>query len=114
MSTNPNTDDFFATVATKSDSGALRGDYSQADANYVVAQNWEGYTPAQHALWRRLYERQARLIPGRACDVFIESLKALDVSQGIPRFDRTTDALYKATGWELVAVPGLVPDQTYF
>ena len=43
MSTNPNTDDFFATVATKSDSGALRGDYSQADANYVVAQNWEGY-----------------------------------------------------------------------
>jgi phenylalanine-4-hydroxylase len=45
MSTNPNTDDFFATVATKSDSGALRGDYSQADANYVVAQNWEATRP---------------------------------------------------------------------
>ncbi|ALU91350.1 phenylalanine 4-monooxygenase [Herbaspirillum rubrisubalbicans] len=114
MSTNPNTDDFFATVATKSDSGALRGDYSQADANYVVAQNWDGYTPAQHALWRRLYERQARLIPGRACDVFIDSLKALDVAQGIPRFDRTTEALYQATGWQLVAVPGLVPDHTFF
>ena len=62
------------------------------------------YTPQQHQLWRRLYERQARLIPGRACDVFVDSLNALDVSDGIPRFDRTTEALFKATGWELVAV----------
>ena len=49
-----------------------------------------------------------------ACDVFIDSLKALDVSQGIPRFDQTTEALFKATGWQLVAVPGLVPDHTFF
>jgi phenylalanine-4-hydroxylase len=114
MSSTPNTDDFFATVATKSDSGALRGDYSGADANYVVPQHWERYTPEQHARWRRLYERQARLIPGRACDVFIDSLKALDVSQGIPRFDQTSEALQRATGWQLVAVPGLVPDHTFF
>ncbi|ASU37352.1 phenylalanine 4-monooxygenase [Herbaspirillum sp. meg3] len=114
METTVSTDDFFASVATKSDSGALRGDYTHADKNYVVAQNWAGYTPEQHALWRRLYERQAKLIPGRACDVFLDSIKTLDVSQGIPQFDRTTEALYKATGWQLVAVPGLVPDHTFF
>jgi phenylalanine-4-hydroxylase len=114
MNNSVSTDDFFASVAAKSDSGALRGDYSNADKNYVVDQQWAGYTPAQHALWRRLYERQAKLIPGRACDVFLDSIKALDVSQGIPQFDRTTEALYKATGWQLVAVPGLVPDQTFF
>ena len=114
MNTTVTNDDFFASVATKSDSGALRGDYTHADKNYVVAQNWAAYTPEQHALWRRLYERQAKLIPGRACDVFIESLKALDVSQGIPQFDQASEALYKATGWQLVAVPGLVPDQTFF
>lgn len=114
METSASTDDFFASVATKSDSGALRGDYTHADKNFVVAQNWAGYTPEQHALWRRLYERQAKLIPGRACDVFLDSISALDVSQGIPQFDRTTEALYKATGWQLVAVPGLVPDHTFF
>jgi len=114
MNNSVSTDDFFASVAAKSDSGALRGDYSNADKNYVVDQHWAAYTPAQHALWRRLYERQAKLIPGRACDVFLDSIKALDVSQGIPQFDRTTEALYKATGWQLVAVPGLVPDQTFF
>ncbi|MBB3212530.1 phenylalanine-4-hydroxylase [Herbaspirillum sp. Sphag1AN] len=114
MNSTASTADFFASVATKSDSGALRGDYTLADQNFVVTQQWDAYTPAQHALWRRLYERQAKLIPGRACDVFIDSLAALDVSHGIPRFDQTSEALYKATGWQLVAVPGLVPDHTFF
>jgi phenylalanine-4-hydroxylase len=105
---------FFKTLEEKSESGALRGDYALADAQYVVEQNWDAYTPAQHALWRKLYARQAQLLPGRACDVFIESLNALDAADGIPQFDRTSDALFKATRWRLVAVPGLVPDQTFF
>lgn len=107
-------DEFFKTLAEKSDGGTLRGDYSKADAQYVVEQDMAAYTPEQHALWRRLYERQAKLLPGRACDVFIESLAALDASKEIPNFDRTSEALFKATGWRLVAVPGLVPDQTFF
>ncbi len=112
--TSVDQDAFFKTLAEKSDGGTLRGDYSKADAQYVVRQDMAAYTPEQHALWRRLYERQARLLPGRACDVFIESLAALDASQGIPDLDRTSEALYKATGWRLVAVPGLVPDETFF
>jgi len=109
-----NTDDFFATVAEKSDGAGLRGDYSKIDAEYVVAQEWEAYTPEQHALWRRLYQRQAKLIPGRACDVFIESLAQLDIADGIPNFEHNSALLFKATGWRLVAVPGLVPDKTFF
>lgn len=108
------TDDFFATVAEKSDGAGLRGDYSKIDAQYVVAQEWETYTAEQHALWRRLYQRQAKLIPGRACDVFIDSLARLDIADGIPDFERHSALLFKATGWRLVAVPGLVPDYTFF
>ncbi|MBV8664895.1 MAG: phenylalanine 4-monooxygenase [Burkholderiaceae bacterium] len=107
-------EEFFRTLVEKSDSGALRGDYSKADAQYVVEQEWHAYTPEQHALWRRLYERQARLVPGRACQEFITSLATLDAADGIPQFERTSDALEKATGWRLVAVPGLVPDHTFF
>ncbi|HVL77401.1 MAG TPA: phenylalanine 4-monooxygenase [Noviherbaspirillum sp.] len=114
MNTTVEQADFFKTLEEKSDGGKLRGDYSQCDARYVVKQNWETYTPEQHELWRRLYQRQAKLLPGRACDVFIESLRKMDASAEIPRFERTSEALYKATGWEIVAVPGLVPELTFF
>jgi phenylalanine-4-hydroxylase len=107
-------EEFFKTLAEKSDGGTLRGDYSKADAQYVVSQEWESYTPEQHALWRKLYERQMKLVPGRACDEFLEALKGMDASDGIPNFEKTNESLYNATGWKLVAVPGLVPDQTFF
>jgi len=106
--------EFQKALAEKSDGTVLRGDYSCADADFVVDQNWAACTPAQHALWRKLYQRQARLVPGRACDAFIESLAKLDAADGIPEFERTNRALRGATGWQLVAVPGLVPDQVFF
>jgi phenylalanine-4-hydroxylase len=114
MNTTVDHADFFKTLEEKSDGGKLRGNYEHADARYVVKQDWSAYTPEQHALWRRLYERQAKLVPGRACDVFIDALAGLDASDGIPDFERATDSLYKATKWELVAVPGLIPDLTFF
>jgi phenylalanine-4-hydroxylase len=104
---------FLKTLTEKSDSG-IRGDYSQADQHYVVSQDWVAYTPAQHELWRRLYRRQAELLPGRACDAFIDSLGKMHAADGIPQLDRTSEALARATGWRLVAVPGLVPERTFF
>jgi phenylalanine-4-hydroxylase len=106
--------DFLATVAEKSDGAALRGDYRHADAQYVVQQNWSAYSEAEHELWRKLYQRQAALLPGRACDEFIDALQQMQISDGIPEFTRTSEALFKATGWQLVAVPGLIPDLTFF
>ncbi|GIZ50810.1 phenylalanine 4-monooxygenase [Noviherbaspirillum aridicola] len=114
MNTTVDQADFFRTLEEKSDHGKLRGDYSGCDERYVVQQDWQAYTPEQHALWRRLYQRQAKLVPGRACQVFLDSLAKMDAGDGIPRFDRTSEALRRATGWELVAVPGLVPDQVFF
>jgi phenylalanine-4-hydroxylase len=54
------------------------------------------------------------LLKGRACDVFVDSLTKMDSANEIPRLESTSEALRKATGWELVAVPGLVPDLTFF
>lgn len=106
--------EFFATLAARSEQGTLRGDYTHADADYVVQQDWHACTPQQHALWRRLYQRQSALLPGRACDEFMESLAALDPHDGIPDLDQVSASLMRATGWKLVAVPGLVPDLTFF
>ncbi|HZW11806.1 MAG TPA: phenylalanine 4-monooxygenase [Noviherbaspirillum sp.] len=114
MNTTVDQADFFKTLEEKSDGGKLRGDYSNCDEHYVVRQDWAAYTPEQHALWRRLYQRQAKLLQGRACDAFIDSLGKMGSADAIPLLERTSEALHKATGWELVAVPGLVPDLTFF
>lgn len=92
----------------------LRGDYAGMRPDYTVEQDWAAYTPAEHALWRRLYERQAVLLPRYACREFTDSLAALDFSAGIPRFDAVNPKLASATRWRIVAVPGLLPDRVFF
>lgn len=114
MDTSVSNEDFLATVAEKSNGAALRGDYQHMDAHYVVQQDWAAYTEEEHELWRKLYQRQAALLPGRACDEFIEALAKMDISAGIPTFEKTSKALFAATGWTIVAVPGLIPELTFF
>ncbi len=81
----------------------------------VIEQGWADYTELDHAVWRRLFERQTKLLPGRACAEYVEGLGALGVAAaGIPEFERLSDILERATGWRIVAVPGLVPDDVFF
>ena len=94
-----------------------RGDYSrggQVAADYTCPQNYAAYTRADHATYRALYERQSKLLPGLACDEFIAALPSLGASTAIPRFDDINERLYKATGWQVVAVPGLIPEVPFF
>jgi len=92
----------------------LRGDYSRIRPDYTVDQDWGAYSAEEHALWRRLYERQATLVPKYACAEFNAALAVLDFGDAIPRFDVVNRKLEAATRWKLVAVPGLVPDLTFF
>ena len=92
----------------------LRGDYSRMRPDYTVDQDWDAYSAAEHALWRRLYQRQATLVPKYACAEFNAALAVLDFGDAIPRFDAINRKLEAATAWKLVAVPGLVPDLTFF
>lgn len=83
--------------------------------DHIVEQNWEAYSEEQHAIWRLLFERQERLLAGRACREFLDGLQGLGVAAGgIPDFRDLSDSLERATGWGIVAVPGLVPDDVFF
>jgi phenylalanine-4-hydroxylase len=92
----------------------LRGDYSKAGADYAVEQDWAAYTAEQHALYRRLFERQSKLVPRYACPEWIEAIAGLEASREIPRFGEVSKKLKRKTGWEIVAVPGLIPDDAFF
>jgi phenylalanine-4-hydroxylase len=84
-------------------------------ADYTIEQDWDAYTEEEHAIWRTLFHRQERLLPGRACGEFLAGLAGLGVAaRGIPDFRRLNEALGRATGWRIVAVPGLVPDDIFF
>ena len=94
-----------------------RGDYArggQVNADYTCPQNYAAYTAADHYIYCRLYERQSALLTGLACDEFITALPSLGVKTRIPRFEEINDRLYRATGWEVVAVPGLIPEVPFF
>ncbi|QRR34809.1 phenylalanine 4-monooxygenase [Hydrogenophaga sp. YM1] len=91
-----------------------RGDYSRARDDYTCPQNWSAYTEADHDTYRRLYERQSALLPGLAAQAFVDALPALGVRDRIPRFDEINERLRPATGWEIVAVPGLIPERPFF
>jgi phenylalanine-4-hydroxylase len=92
----------------------LRGNYAEAAADYSVEQRWERYTPEEHALYRRLFERQSKLVPRYACAEWIEAISHLDAAGEIPRCEVISKQLRKKTGWEIVAVPGLIPDEAFF
>ena len=83
-----------------------RGDYARAGPDYTCAQDLAAYTAQDHDTYRRLYERQAALLPGRACDAYLRALPSLGVKDHIPRFEEINDRLLKATGWQVVGVPG--------
>jgi phenylalanine-4-hydroxylase len=86
-----------------------------AAPDWTIPQGFEHYAPAEHATWCTLYERQIQALPGRACDEFLRGLEALDLhGRGIPDFRVLNEKLAALTGWTIVAVPGLVPDDVFF
>ena len=91
-----------------------RGDYSRAQSDYTCAQDYEAYTEADHDTYPRLYERQSSLLPGLASREFIAALPSLGAKERIPRFEEINERLRKATGWEIVGVPGLIPEVPFF
>lgn len=84
-------------------------------ADFVVDQRFESYTASDHETWSRLHQRQSKLLRGRVCDEFFAGLAALGIeASGIPDFRELNRELKAATGWQIVAVPGLVPDRVFF
>jgi phenylalanine-4-hydroxylase len=83
--------------------------------DFTIEQDWQRYGEDEHAIWRLLFERQQKLLAGRACGEYLDGLSALGVAAaGIPDFRLLSDVLERATGWRIVAVPGLVPDAVFF
>lgn len=74
------------------------------------------YTPAEQDVWRTLFTRQMALLPGRASRAYMDGILATGFPNSrIPDFERDLNPrLLPATGWRVVAVPGLIGNREFF
>ncbi|MBI1214267.1 MAG: phenylalanine 4-monooxygenase [Alphaproteobacteria bacterium] len=95
--------------------------------NYTPADGWTRgdlefftvpqrvFTEDEHDTWRILYKRQEEVLPNRAISLFMDSLSTLGINRDrIPSFAEVNEILMKRTGWQVVPVPGLIPDEPFF
>jgi phenylalanine-4-hydroxylase len=84
-------------------------------ADWTIDQDWPSYSALEHGRWSRLFARQEKLLPGRACDAFLKARSRLGLSgAGVPDFVELSRKLSAMTGWRVVPVAGLIPDDAFF
>lgn len=84
-------------------------------ADFTIEQVWSAYTVEEHDIWNLLYKRQIALLPGRTTDAFLDGLEKLSLNDGgIPDLEKLNPKLKALTGWTVVMVPHLVPDDVFF
>lgn len=88
---------------------------SRYSAKEVNAKGFADYSPSEHDVWSRLYTRQIELIPGHACQAFINGLAELKLqSDQVPQLPNVTAELQRTTGWSVVPVPALITPEDFF
>jgi phenylalanine-4-hydroxylase len=95
----------------------IKNRYANAPRNedWTIEQDWASYSGREHDRWRRLYARQASLLPGRACDEYLEAMAKLNLqADSIPDFSALSERLASLTGWRIAPVAGLIPDDAFF
>lgn len=86
-----------------------------AAPDWSMPQNWSQFTEEEHQTWDSLVERQSREFHGLACSAFLEGIEILHLSrQGIPDHTELNARLRERTGWQVVAVPGVIPNDAFF
>ncbi|WP_019961535.1 phenylalanine 4-monooxygenase [Woodsholea maritima] len=83
-------------------------------ADHTIDQMWDKYTPEEHGVWKTLYDRQMKVLQGRAAPEHFKGLELLNMSDEIPDFRRMNEKLMALTGWEVVTVHGLIPNDVFF
>jgi phenylalanine-4-hydroxylase len=84
-------------------------------ADWTIPQHWERFSAEEHGVWDLLFARQSEMLRGRAVSDFFDGLDVLRLSRpGIPDFEELNERLFARTGWTIVSVPGLVPDDIFF
>lgn len=82
----------------------------EADADGVI--HW---SDEDNSVWQDLVERQLKLIPGKACDEYMDGLELLGLPKDrVPQLSEINKVLGATTGWQVAQVPALIPFDEFF
>ena len=83
--------------------------------DYLVSQDWQHFSAEEHGVWDTLFARQLPYLGKRIVAPFLEGIPKLGLDEtGIPELNRLNARLGPLTGWQLVSVAGIVPDDAFF
>ena len=73
------------------------------------------YPQSDHDNWRFLFERQMKLLPGRAGAAYLRGVEKLDMTPDcIPALRDLSSALEREAGWRVARIPGLLHERDFF
>jgi len=86
-----------------------------AAAQFLIEQNYEAYTPEQHAVWADLVHRRRPQIDAYACRAYLEGYEILGLEDDrLPNLRAVTARLKPRTGWSSTPVSGFLPSDAFF
>ena len=81
----------------------------------ISDQNWAAYTPQEHHTWGTLFNRQMKVLEGHVCSEYFSGIKTLGLfADQLPDLEKMNRNLRASTGWEVLAVPGLIASRPFF
>ncbi len=83
----------------------------------IMTQDYKKYTMEDLNVWKTLFERQEKNLPGKAHPEYLNCLNQLsDVlnPNKIPDFNELNEKLLAENGWSIMVVPGLIPVDQFF
>lgn len=81
----------------------------------VTTEQWENFTETDHKTWNLLFERQSKLLTNRVSDEINQGIKKLAICNAqIPKFSELNSILGNETGFSVIPVKGLIPEDLFF
>ena len=81
----------------------------------LTVQEWDQYSPEQHAVWGLLYARRMATLRDTASRVFLEGAATIGLEKAhVPDLARINARLRPLTGWCAIPVEGFLPAAQFF
>ena len=81
----------------------------------MLQQQYDTYTPEHFNVWQILFDQQLKNLQTTVTEKYLSGLEKIHFKNNkIPDFKQTNHLLQSFTGWQITAVPGIIPDKDFF
>jgi phenylalanine-4-hydroxylase len=82
---------------------------------FLIQQDWNAYTPEQHAVWAELVRRRMSQLEQHACAEYLDGFHQIGLQEdSIPNLAEVNKRLGPRTGWNATPVSGFLPPDAFF